>query len=196
MTTRDPFDDLKDALSFEPSTDFRARVRRTVAAQPARSRSPFFFRLLPAAAVALVVVALGGVLKFGRTTTELPASLPVAATPIPSPAMEVEPAVASPLAPVVATVAAPRAVTPAAGLVEASAFETMVPDDQRRALEHLLSTMQRRRVVAPAVLGEDGVELNEYGQPVLRALVIEPMKIEPLAGAPGNANQGPGRDPK
>jgi hypothetical protein len=90
----------------------------------------------------------------------------------------------------------PRAATLSAnGIVTplVTQFETLVPDDQRRALDHLLGAIREgRATVPPTELNE---ELHDNGQRVLRALVIEPMKLELLAGTPGEPIKDPVKDP-
>lgn len=85
-------------------------------------------------------------------------------------------------------IARPRAAGPAAdGTV--TSFETLVPDDQRRALDLLVAAMREGRASVPPAVADH--ELNDSGQRAPRALVIEPMKLELLAGTPGEPVKDP-----
>jgi hypothetical protein len=195
MNPRDPFQELQDALSFPTSPDFRARVRQQLAMPPARSR--FSANAGVAMAAGLILAAGAGVLILRDQTVE-PRTAQLASVEPPMIRSTV-PQTTSPLAPVsrasvpqVFRSAAPQVASPAA--VQASSpFETLVPDDQLRALDHLLSAMRTGRATVPAEVVAE--EVNDLGQRVLKALVIEPMKVEPLPGTPGEPNKDPVKDP-
>jgi hypothetical protein len=72
-------------------------------------------------------------------------------------------------------------------------FETVVPDDQLLALDRLLAAIRQGRATVPRVVADS--ELNERGERVLRALVIEPVTIELLAGTPAEPIKNPVKDP-
>jgi hypothetical protein len=195
MNPRDPFQELQDALSFPASPDFRARVRQQLAVPPARSRFSSNVGLAMAAGVMLAAAAGVTILR-DRTGEPRTAQLTTAAPPMIQSSV---PQTTSPVAPVskasvrqVFRSAAPQVAS--AGAVQASSpFETLVPDDQLRALDHLLSTMRTGRATVPAEVATE--EVNDLGQRVLKALVIEPMKVEPLPGTPGEPNKDPVKDP-
>lgn len=186
MNSRDPLQELEDALSFPASPEFSARVRRRVAAAPMRSRR-FTMQDLAVAAAVILTAAAGLVASLSR-------DIEVAHT---------RPAVAAATArPVMPGIETSRAIAPAVarrrpGVVTVSvtvpAFETLVPDDQRRALDQLLASLRAGSATVPALVLDE--ELNENGQRVPRALVIEPMKLELLPGTPGDPGKDPVKDP-
>ena len=73
-------------------------------------------------------------------------------------------------------------------------FDTVVPDDQLHALDRLLASMRAGRATVPPLVSEDD-EVDDRGQRVLRALVIEPVTIELLAGTPADPTKNPVKDP-
>lgn len=190
MSARDPLQELEDALSFPVSPDFSARVRQQVAAEPVRPRMFFAPRWALAAAVVLAA-AIGVITTFRHQGVEvevaqvagpdlmIPTQTP--AQPAPETIAAIEP-VRVPQPSI--RVAASKTVTP---------FETVVPDDQLRALDRLLAAMREGRATVPLAVSND--ELNERGERVLRALVIEPLTIELLAGTPAEPNKSPVKDP-
>ena len=183
MSSRDPLQELpelqelKGALSFPTSPDFCARVRRHVAAEPPRSRA-FRAHSLAVAAAVMLTTAIGGYFTYRSPDVNMPqVSRPVIVDAVKAIAL-----IRVPSRPVVR-----RAKEPAVP------FATIVPDDQLRALDHLLAAMREgRATVPPTVLNE---ELNDNGQRVPRALTIEPMKLELLAGTPGEPDKDPVKDP-
>jgi hypothetical protein len=74
-----------------------------------------------------------------------------------------------------------------------SAYETVVPNDQLNALDRLLAAMRQGQATVPPVVAD--TELNDCGERVLRALVVEPLTIEPLAGTPPEPSKNPVKDP-
>jgi len=190
MSARDPLQELEDALSFPTSPDFSARVRQRVSVEPVRSRM-WFGRGLAVAAAAAVVVALAG--GFGVISTlrnpdvrVAQVSRPAAATPS---TIESEQPTVTAIEPVRAFQRSASA--PARESVRS--FETVVPDDQLRALDRLLGAMREGRATVPPATVD--VELNDRGERVLKALVIEPVTVELLAGTPAEPSKNPVRDP-
>jgi hypothetical protein len=177
MSARNPLKELEDALSFEASPDFCARVRQDLAAQPVRSPQ-VDWRHLAAAAVVILATAFGAALKFQKRGVDerREAGHSVAVSAVGSIAQRSPRA--NTIAPAVKQV---RAAQPAP-IAARSSFETLVPDDQLRALDSLLAAMRQGRTTVPPTVLE--VEVNELGQRVPRALVIEPMKLEPLVKDP------------
>jgi hypothetical protein len=185
---RDPLWEIKDALSFPVSPDFCARVRQQVAAEPVRPR--MFVRQRWAVAAAVVLAAgIGLVTTLQHQGVDVPqVSGPpladAATTPVqpgPQPVAALEPV---------------RALQPAARVVTSRTpipYDTLVPDDQLQALDRLLAAMREGRATVPMAVSND--ELNDRGQRVLRALVIEPVTIELLAGTPAEPIKNPGKDP-
>ena len=188
LQERDPLKEVEDALSFPTSPDFCARVRQQVATEPMRSR--FFGAQGLAVAAAAVLAAAIGVLATYRSPEVESANVrrPVVVDATKRPAEHRA-------APVVARASAPMlpraARSSAMGTV--TAFQTLVPDDQRRALDHLLAAMREGRATVPPA--EPNEELNDNGQRVPRALIIEPMKLALLAGTPGEPIKDPVKDP-
>jgi hypothetical protein len=189
MTSRDPLQELEEALSFQTSPDFCARVRQQVATQPRRPKTFEARRLLLAAAVMLAATA-GGLVMFREADPQV--------TEVRRPATSAESSPAKALdlhagAKVPSSVATAQELPRSGQKETAPAFVTLVPDDQLRALERLLGAMRVGRATVPeAVLDE---EVNDLGQRVPRALVIELMKLEPLAGMPGETGKDPVKDP-
>jgi hypothetical protein len=186
MSSRDPLQELEGALSFHTSPDFAARVRRRVAAQPMRSRGLTTQDMAVAAAV--ILTAGAGLVATLNRDVELPQpGRPFVVNAAEPPAVPgVEMVAAS--VPVVVR----RRPDVVRALAPVSSFETLVPDDQRRALDRLLASMRAGSATVPAQVLDE--ELNENGQRVPRALVIEPMKLELLPGTPGE-NKDPVKDP-
>jgi len=77
--------------------------------------------------------------------------------------------------------------------VESVFGETLVPDDQRLALDRLLGAIRAGRATVPGVVAEEIVD--EDGRRMPRALVIEPLKLELLAGTPAEPNRDPIKEP-
>lgn len=185
MTHQDPLDELRQALAVAPSPEFAARVRRQVATQHTRV-AWWSVRHLAVAAAAVGVVSVA-VARW---------SVPVV------PAVLVGPgAAASPSSPMThgaatgaagATAARPRTTPiPVAATVDVFA-ETLVPDDQRIALERLLGAIRAGRATVPAVVADEIVD--DDGRRLPRALLIEPLKLELLAGTPAEPNKDPIKD--
>lgn len=189
MSARDPLREIEDALSFTVSPDFCARVRQQVAAEPVRSRTLFGQRWALAAAVVLAV-GIGVITTFRHQRVEVaPISDPGVVTATQAPVQPAPEAVAE-----VRPVRVFRQSTSAAarpGTV--SPYETLVPDDQLHALDRLLASMREGRATVPLPVSE--FELNDRGERVLRALAIEPLTIELLAGTPADPNKNPVKDP-
>jgi hypothetical protein len=183
MSARDPLQELEKALSFPVSPDFCARVRQQVAVEPMRSRMWFGPRLALAASV---ILAIG----IGVVTTLRQLDVEVARVAVPEPGFA--PPVRS--AP---DLHLPRVPQRSAGVAASKIvmrFETVVPDDQLRALDRLLASMREGRATVPPLVSDDD-EVDDRGQRVLRALVIEPVTIELLAGTPADPNKNPVKDP-
>ena len=185
---RDPLWEIKDALSFTVSPDFCARVRQQVAAGPVRPRMFTGQRLALAAAL---VLAAG----IGLVTTLRHQGVDVAH--VSGPRLVV--AAPTPVQPADQTVTATqpvRVLQPTARAVTSKTqipYDTVVPDDQLRALDRLLAALREGRATVPLAVADD--ELNDRGQRVLRALVIAPVTIELLAGPPAEPIKNPGKDP-
>ena len=184
MNHRDPLREIEDALSFEVSGDFCARVRQQVALEPARSRKVFNPWLAVAALVVLMAGA-GAVAALRQRARPIDVAT-VSSTRRPEPVATIEP-VHSEAANAVPRIARARTVE------SAKPFDTLVPDDQLRALDRLLAGMRAGRATVPAQVSD--VVVNDRGERVLRALALEPLIIEPLAGTPAEPNKNPGKDP-
>ena len=188
MSARDPFQELEDALSFAMSPDFSARVRQQVAEEPVRSRVVWS----PWLAVAAVAVGAVGV---GVMTSVRPRNIDVAPVSAPGVVASVNPPVApqpEAVGPVSTVRTIRRSAKPAVSTT-VSAYETQVPDDQLRALNRLLTSMRAGRATVPSRVSD--FEVNDRGERVLRALAIEPVNIELLAGTPAEPNKNPVKDP-
>jgi hypothetical protein len=184
----DPLWEIKDALAFPVSPDFCARVRQQVAAEPVRRRVFAGQRLALAAAVVLAA-GIGLVTTLQHHDVDVaqgsgPRLVNATTTPVqsrPQPVAALEPV---------------RALQPTARVFTSKtqlAYDTLVPDDQLRALDRLLAAMREGRATVPMAVSND--EVNDHGQRVLRALVIEPVTIELLAGTPAESIKNPGKDP-
>lgn len=191
MTHQDPLDQLRQALAIAPSPEFAARVRQQVATQPTRA-AWWSVRHLAAAAAAVCVVSVSvAVVRWGGgAAPDVRSDVPVAS------AVPAVPGVtAAPSPPVTygvptgARVARPRTSPVGAAAIDDVFAETLVPDDQRVALERLLGAIRAGRATVPAVVAEDIVD--EDGRRMPRALVIEPLKLELLAGTPADPNKEP-----
>ena len=189
MSARDPLQELEEALSFPMSPDFCARVRQRVAVEPLRPRT---FVAWWAAAAATVALAAGiGVISTVRHQEESVAqglALPVgsAGTLAPTASSGAE-------APDLHLAHLPQRSAPVAARETVRPFETVVPDDQLRALDRLLAAMRQGRATVPPLVAD--VEVNDRGERVLRKVVIEPVTIELLAGTPADPNKNPVKDP-
>jgi hypothetical protein len=189
MSARDPLRELEDALSFPVSPDFCARVRRQMASAPVYPRG-FFVRQRLALAAAVVLAAGIGVLttlqRQGIEIAQVSGPRLVVATQTPMPPAHETVAATEPV----------RALQPRARAVAsqtASPYDTLVPDDQLHALDRLFAAMREGRATVPLAVSND--EVNDRGERVLRALVIEPVTIELLAGTPAEPIKNPGKDP-
>lgn len=183
MKDRDPLQEIEDALSFPVSADFCARVRQQVALEPVR-RQRLFSPWLAVAAVAVLAAGAGVI----TTVRHLDVDVTKVSVPSthPEPIVTVTPA---------SSVVAIDARHPAAAFrtKRAKPFETVVPDDQLRALDRLLASMREGRATVPAQVSD--VVVNDRGERVLRALVLEPLTLELLAGTPAEPSKSPGKDP-
>lgn len=181
MTQHDPFEQLSQALAIAPSPEFAARVRQQIATQPTPV-AWWFVPHLAAAAAAVCVVAVVLARWGGPSAPEVRPSISVVSAvpvvPIAPGVPAVTPAVAR------ARVSFARVVR-----VESAFAETLVPDDQRLALERLLGAIRAGRATVPGVAAEEIVD--EDGRRTPRALVIEPLKLELLAGTPVEPNRDP-----
>ena len=188
MSARDPLLELEDALSFPVSPDFCARVRQQVAAEPVRPRLFAGQRLALAAAVVLAA-GIGVVTTIQHRRADIaqvsgPRLATVTQTPV------------QPAGQIVTTtvpVTVMRRTARAHSSNTASRYDTLVPDDQLRALDRLLAALREGRATVPLAVSND--ELDDRGQRVLRAVVIEPITIELLAGTPAEPTKNPGKDP-
>lgn len=188
MSPRDPLQELQDALSFPTSPDFAARVRQQLANEPPRVRALKGASLAVAAAVALaagvasVTVYVNRPVELARMTGPMvvKALTPVASR-VDEPIVTVEPRAMR-----------PRVARSIASLT-ASPFETLVPDDQRRALESLLGSMREGRTTVPPEMVQE--EVTDGGERRLKAVVIEPVTVEPLPIGPRETNKDPVKDP-
>jgi len=184
---RDPLWEIKDALSFPVSPDFCARVRQQVA-EPVRPRMFAGQRLALAAAV-VVAAGIGVISTFqyqGEEVAEVSGLRPLVTTQTPvQPAQQTAPAMAP-----VSVIRQPARV---ASSKTGSPYDTLVPNDQLHALDRLLAALREGRATVPTTVSND--HLNDRGERVLRALVIEPVTIELLAGTPAEPIKNPGKDP-
>ena len=179
MSQHDPLQELGQALSFAPSPEFAARVRHRIVSAPVKAIPWPFYRI--AAAAALVIAASATMARLSR---QLPADVP------PAPDMVLAPATTPAPAPAPVEVRAThrdtvrRTASAGAPLVAKAApfAETLVPDDQRLALERLLRSIRAGRSTVPELIVDDIVD--DEGRRVPRALVIEPMRLQLLAGTP------------
>lgn len=194
MTHQDPIDQLRQALAIAPSPEFAARVRQQVSSQPTRAAWWSVLHLVAAAAavgvVSLAVARWGGPGPAGAPDIQYE-SASVSAVPM----VESVTAAPSPAAPPDATITVvtrPRT-SPIVVVATADVFaETLVPDDQRLALDRLLGAIRAGRATVPGVVAEEIVD--EEGRRMPRALVIEPLKLELLAGTPAEPNKDPIKD--
>lgn len=185
---RDPFLELKEDLSFPVSPDFCARVRLQVAAEPVQSRMRGIWAL--AAAAVVFFAAAIGVMTTLRQADENVVQV-------------IDPRLTNPLKAPVAPEGALRAasapvrvherVIPVTATETGMSFETVVPDDQLHALDRLLAAMRAGRATVPPVVADS--EVNERGERVYRALVIEPVTVELLPGTPAEPIKNPVKDP-
>ncbi len=190
MTHDDPFEQLSRALAITPSPEFAARVRQQIATQPAPA-AWWSVRHLAAAAAVVCVVSVVLVRWSGEYAPEVRPGVPVvSAVPVAPIVPGVTAAPASPSAAAAGPVAArPRGSFARAVPVESVFAETLVPDDQRLALDRLLGAIRAGRATVPAVVAEEIVD--EDGRRMPRALVIEPLTLELLAGTPAEPNKDP-----
>ena len=189
MSARDPLRELEDALSFPVSSDFCARVRQQVAAEPQRPKVFFPMRLAVAAAV-VVAAGIGVITTLQHQRVEValvsdPGLMTATQTPV-----QPAPVTVAAIERVRAVRQSTRAATTTAVV---SPYETLVPDDQLHALDRLLAAMREGRAAVPQPVSH--YELNDRGVRVIRALVIEPVTVELLAGTPPEPNKNPVKDP-
>jgi hypothetical protein len=186
MTQPDPLDQLRQALDIVPSPAFAARVRRHVATQPTRVVWWAGRDLATAgAAVCLVAVVLAVARWSGTEESAVRSEVPVAST-----VSAVAAAPSTPDVPVAPSslVRRPRTSPIQVAAPESVFAETLVPDDQRIALERLIAAIRTGRITVPAVVAENDT-VDDDGRRLPRALVIEPLKLELLAGTPAEPNK-------
>lgn len=192
MTHDDPLDALSRALAITPSPEFAARVRQQIDATPARS--PWWSFRHVAAAAAVVGVVATGVMRWQTTT----APHEKAAT-LDGRVADTTPAGTAAAVATTITASAhhipvrPRASESVEVRTPEVFAETLVPDDQRIALERLLGAIRAGRATVPDVVADEVVD--EAGRRVPRALVIAPLTVELLAGTPVEPNRDPIKDP-
>lgn len=158
-------DELRAALSVDPSPEFVARVRTRIAAEPAPGRWRLAWVMTAVATVSVAIATT--TVNWPRLEAPVPAAVattPVS-TPVPSPvAAQIEAIVPDPIA------RASRRVLPATA--PRAEPEVMISEGERRGFETLLAAL-RDNVLPPVPEVETAVE------PVL-PVVIEPFTIEPL----------------
>jgi hypothetical protein len=183
----DPFYELEDALSFPVSPDFCARVREQVAVEPSRRRTSGARWLALAAAVILAAVTglITSLRDVGVDVAQVSASR-IGTTQGPVP-VEQEPAI------LIEPVRIPRRFAPVTARAPVAQFDTVVPGDQLRALDRLLASMRAGTATVPPAVAD--MELNDRGDRVLKAVVIEPVTVELLAGTPAEPNKNPVGNP-
>jgi hypothetical protein len=189
VTERDPLRDIEESLAFEVSADFSARVRRRIAIDPAPSRMAGS-RWPAIAATVLLAAGVAAIATMRHVDVQVaevrsprtagPSTVPVSRPP----AIQTERAVSVKAVPAMVRIAKAE---------RAAAYDIQVPDDQLRALDRLLAAMREGRATVPAQVSD--VVVNDQGERVLRALSVEPLTIEPLAGTPAESNKNPGKDP-
>ena len=185
---RDPLREINDALSFPVSPDFCARVRQQVATEPARPRL-FAGQHLGLAAAVVLAAAVGVVTTMQHWREDIAqVSGPRLAIATQTPVQPADQTVTTTV-----PVRVIRQTATAASSNTASRYDTLVPDDQLRALDRLLAALREGRATVPLAVSND--DLNDRGQRVLRAVVIEPVTIELLAGTPAEPIKNPGKDP-
>jgi hypothetical protein len=182
MSQHDPLQDLGRELSFAPSPEFAARVRRHIAAAPVTTAPWPLYRM--AAAAAVVIAASVTMARVGRhTPVEMPPAPDMTLAPLTTPA-PVD--VRQPHRSATRQTAAPEAPL----VVQAAPFaEVLVPDDQRLALEQLLGSIRAGRATVPELIVDDVVD--DDGRRMPRALVIEPLRLQQLAGTPAEPIKDP-----
>jgi hypothetical protein len=194
MTHDDPVEQLTRALAITPSPEFAARVRQEIAARPSHVAwwsAPHM--LLAAAGVCAVIVVPAVMLWPGGVSA--PVVRPDVTVASSEHVAVVVSGVATAQAPsgVATRPAVPRRQAPLRPVRVESVFgETLVPDDQRLALERLLGGIRAGRATVPGVVAEETVD--EDGRRLPSALVIEPLKLELLAGTPAEPNKDPIRE--
>jgi hypothetical protein len=180
MTHTDPLQELSDALSITPSPEFAARVRQHIAVKPVRGAVSPFHGL--AAAAVLVLIASALVARWPQpaehATTPRPTPMALPA-PSPTPASSTS-SMATPIAPMQTPVTRVAVTTAPEAPVTANApfAETLVPDDQRLALARLLGSIRAGRGAVPDLVLDEVVD--DEGRWAPRALVIEPLKVQPI----------------
>jgi hypothetical protein len=196
MTHDDPLQELSRALAITPSPEFAARVRQYIGTRPARWSWGGVRPLATAAVVVCVATVL--MTRWGVQTGPdvIPvtsvASIASIAPVVPDVLTGVRAPAPSPAA-VGAAVARPRTSSPQVVPAVTVFAETLVPDDQRLALERLLGAIRAGRATVPGVVADEIVDEN--GRRMPRALVIEPLTLELLAGTPAEPNKEPIKEP-
>ena len=187
MTERDPLQELEEFLSFPVSPDFCARVRQQVASEPVRMRM-FGARGLALAAAVLLAAVTGLVSTSWDANVEVAQVSPRAGvTSSTRASAERQPVVSN------EPVRVHQQQVSVAVSKPAAPFETVVPDDQLHALDRLLAAMCAGTAHVPPVVAD--AEVNDRGERVLKALVIEPVTVELLAGTPAEPNKNPVKNP-
>lgn len=186
MTQQDPLEQLRQLLAVAPSPEFGARVRQQVSTQSSRA-GWWPVGHLAAAAAAVCVVSVVMTQWGGEPDADIRPAPAVAAV---SPVMTPPESPGSAPNPIVRR----RRHAPAEAATVVDTFaETLVPDDQRLALERLIGAIRGGRATVPAVVADEVVD--DDGRRLPRSLVIEPLKLELMAGTPAEPNKDPIKDP-
>lgn len=169
---------LAAAFDVAPSSDFLARVRTAVAAEPAPARWHFSWSL--AVAAAAMVVAIGVAAAIGWLTRDSSPSLPavVSAPGISAPAPHVAsaPAVTSNTPVPRVSSARDRRSTSVPAVATASFPAVIVSADEARGLDTLIRAA--RAAALPPVLPMDDVSARDAL--AVPRIEIAPVAIEPL----------------
>lgn len=168
---------LDRMAAVEPSPEMLARIRLTIAEQPAPSRG-WLAGWWPAAAGAMAAAVLVAYLMMiPPGTVQSPEhERPVTITPPPTQVAKVSPPVEpkpvrQPRRPATAAVATPCPAEP----------EVLVPRDQERAVAWLYRAMQSQPQRVTAVLAQEARYKEEQAKPLaLARLSIPPLEIGPL----------------
>ena len=170
--------EIEAALGVDPSPEFLPRVRARIASERVRDGWVWSWRL---AAAAASVAALTFV---GLWIVRAPAGSPEAtvATVTPEPPIAAAPHLSAPAQePRAVAVRISRNVSPRQRAA-VTASEVVVSNDEAAALRQLVVALANRQVTAVDIpeLGVESVPL-----PSLEEIVLEPIKLSPLAGLEG-----------
>ena len=186
----DPLEQLRIELSVEPSPEFAAKVRARIAREPKRRWTTMAMWSLAAAAavVVLAVVALRPRGEQGRPIAVKEAPSPVAALATPAavgppapkaPAAEAAPAT-TPGPARHAVFAAVRHADVERAAAGSPRLEVLVPPDQRRAIDRLISDLNGGRL-DPTVLAFASVDQQaELAKPA--TIAVAPIEIPVIGG--------------